>query len=169
MCSRSQDAAAQSRSRYAGVSVRLCQCLVAASPLFGACIPRPVSNRTGGRRDVPLDGDPVRAPEPAPKPIGGASSGVGLLKLSRLWPSGPAPGLGGLRRGAGGVGRLVWRVRSGGGLPTLSELATMLGLSRAESVPNLTRRFGAWLAIDAKIRKQLEDLEKELDGSVHPK
>ena len=45
----------------------------------------------------------------------------------------------------------------------------MLGLSRAESVPNLTRRFGAWLAIDAKIRKQLKDLEKELDGSVHPK
>jgi hypothetical protein len=50
-----------------------------------------------------------------------------------------------------------------------SELATMLGLSRAESVPNLTRRFGAWLAIDARIRKQLRDLEKELDGSGHPK
>jgi hypothetical protein len=65
---------------------------------------------------------------------------TGRSQAIRL-PTGPAPGLGGLRRGAGGVGRLVWRVRSGGGLPTLSELATMLGLSRAESVPNLTRRF----------------------------
>ena len=52
---------------------------------------------------------------------------------------------------------------------TIAELATTLGLSRAESSPNLTRRFGAWLAIDAKIRKQLRDLEKELDGSGHPK
>jgi putative transposase len=52
---------------------------------------------------------------------------------------------------------------------TNAELAIMLGLSRAESVPNLTRRFGAWLAIDAKIRNQLRDLEKELDGSDHPK
>ncbi len=27
-----------------------------------------------------------------------------------------------------------------------TELADLLGLSRAESVPNLTRRFDAWLA-----------------------
>jgi hypothetical protein len=49
------------------------------------------------------------------------------------------------------------------------ELAKMLGSSRAESVPNLTRRFSAWLAADAKTRKQLTSLEDELDESGHPK
>ena len=46
---------------------------------------------------------------------------------------------------------------------TNAELATFLGLSRAESVPNLTRRFGAWLTTNAKVRKQLRSLEEELD------
>ena len=40
----------------------------------------------------------------------------------------------------------------------------VLGVSRAESVPNLTRRFGAWLATDAGVREQLRCLEEELDG-----
>jgi hypothetical protein len=44
-------------------------------------------------------------------------------------------------------------------LATSAELAALLGLSRAESVPNLTRRFSDWLSTDAKIRKQLKDLE----------
>ncbi len=59
---------------------------------------------------------------------------------------------------------------SGPGLParsrtmaTNAELAKLLGLSRAESVPNLTRRFAAWLASDRKVRKQLRGLEEELD------
>jgi hypothetical protein len=52
---------------------------------------------------------------------------------------------------------------------TNAELAIMLGLLHAQSAPNLTRRFGGWLAIEAKVRKQLWDLEKELDGSVHQK
>jgi hypothetical protein len=47
-------------------------------------------------------------------------------------------------------------------LATNAELAAVLGLSRAESVPNLTRRFREWLSIDAKIRKQLRDLEEVL-------
>ena len=45
----------------------------------------------------------------------------------------------------------------------------MLGVSRAESVPNLTRRFGAWLATDARVRKQLRFLEEALDGPGPPK
>jgi hypothetical protein len=44
-------------------------------------------------------------------------------------------------------------------LATNAELATVLGLSRAESVPNLTRRFNDWLSTDAKTCKQLRDLE----------
>ena len=40
-------------------------------------------------------------------------------------------------------------------MATNAELAAVLGLSRAESVPNLTRRFGDWLATDAKTRKKL--------------
>jgi hypothetical protein len=48
---------------------------------------------------------------------------------------------------------------------TNAELAAVLGLSRAESVPNLTRRFGAWLATDTRVREQLRGLEVELDES----
>jgi putative transposase len=47
-------------------------------------------------------------------------------------------------------------------LATNADLAAVLGLSRAESVPNLTRCFSDWLSTDAKIRKQLTDLEAEL-------
>ena len=54
-------------------------------------------------------------------------------------------------------------------MATNAELAAMLGLSRAESVPNLTRRFGAWLATDARLRKNLRSLEEELDETDHPK
>jgi hypothetical protein len=54
-------------------------------------------------------------------------------------------------------------------MATNTELAGLLGLSRAESVPNLARRFGAWLATDAKLRRQLRTLEEELDQSNHPK
>jgi hypothetical protein len=46
----------------------------------------------------------------------------------------------------------------------MAELAAVLGLSRAESVPNLTRRFSDWLSTDARIRKQLRDLEEVLPG-----
>ena len=49
-------------------------------------------------------------------------------------------------------------------LATNAELAAVLGLSRAESVPNLTRRFSEWLSTDAKIRKQLRELEEVLQG-----
>jgi REP element-mobilizing transposase RayT len=54
-------------------------------------------------------------------------------------------------------------------MATNSELAAVLGLSREESVPNLTRRFGAWLESDAKVRRKLRSLERELDGSDLPK
>jgi putative transposase len=53
-------------------------------------------------------------------------------------------------------------------LATNAELAAVLGLSRAESVPNLTRRFSDWLATDAKTRKQLRDLEEMLDRLSTP-
>jgi hypothetical protein len=45
-----------------------------------------------------------------------------------------------------------------------AELAAVLGLSRAESLPNLTRRFSVRLSIDAKTRKQMSDLEEVLRG-----
>jgi len=44
-------------------------------------------------------------------------------------------------------------------MATNAELAAVLGLSRAENVPNLTRRFADWLATDAKTRKTLGVLE----------
>jgi REP element-mobilizing transposase RayT len=47
---------------------------------------------------------------------------------------------------------------------THAELMPILGLSRPESVPNLTRRFGTWLAADSGIRQQYQRLEEELDG-----
>ena len=54
-------------------------------------------------------------------------------------------------------------------MATNTELAAVLGLSRAESVPNLTRRFAAWLGTDAKVRRLLKSLEQELGESDHPK
>jgi hypothetical protein len=39
----------------------------------------------------------------------------------------------------------------------------LLGVSRPESVPNLTRRFGSWLASDVRVLKQFRCLEEELD------
>jgi hypothetical protein len=45
---------------------------------------------------------------------------------------------------------------------TSAGLVAQLGLSRAESVPNLTRRFAAWLASDAKDRERLSGLQREL-------
>jgi len=48
---------------------------------------------------------------------------------------------------------------------TNAELVAVLGLSRAESVPNLTRRFAAWLTTDARARELLRGLEEQLDES----
>ena len=39
---------------------------------------------------------------------------------------------------------------------------SILGVSRAESVPNLTRRFERWLSTDRRVRKELERLERKL-------
>ena len=47
---------------------------------------------------------------------------------------------------------------------TDAALAAPLGVSRAESVPNLTRPYAAWSATDARVREQLVGLE-ELDES----
>ena len=45
---------------------------------------------------------------------------------------------------------------------TNSDLAPILGVSRAESVPNLTRRFEALLSSDSRVRKELNRVEAEL-------
>jgi hypothetical protein len=58
----------------------------------------------------------------------------------------------------------VYLVRSHA-LATNAELAAMPELSRAESEPNLTRRFCKWSSTDAKIRKQLRDLEEFRQGA----
>jgi hypothetical protein len=44
-----------------------------------------------------------------------------------------------------------------------TEQAATHGVSRAERSPNLTRRFGAWLATDAGVRDQSGRLEKRLN------
>jgi REP element-mobilizing transposase RayT len=50
---------------------------------------------------------------------------------------------------------------------TNAELMRELGVSRPESVPNLTRRFAGLLAADAEVRRRYEALEASLDGG-HP-
>jgi putative transposase len=45
---------------------------------------------------------------------------------------------------------------------THRELVPVLGVSRPESVPNLTRRFTAWLRTDAAVREQLRRMEQAL-------
>jgi putative transposase len=49
---------------------------------------------------------------------------------------------------------------------TNGEMTEILGLSRAESVPNLTRRFQAWITSDSRVRKQLGRLEDELASAA---
>jgi hypothetical protein len=46
---------------------------------------------------------------------------------------------------------------------THAELMGLLGVSRPESVPNLTRRFAKWLRSDLRVREQLDQIEEELD------
>jgi len=53
-------------------------------------------------------------------------------------------------------------------MSTNTELATTLGLSRPECVPNLTRRFAARLGTDATARRQLRCLEEQLGGTGLP-
>ena len=53
-------------------------------------------------------------------------------------------------------------------MATNTELAGGLGLSRAESVPNLTRRLDGWLAT-METPQAVESLAGELDRSDHPK
>jgi hypothetical protein len=45
---------------------------------------------------------------------------------------------------------------------THAELAEVLGVSRPDSVPNLTRRFAGWLADRKGVRERLKRLEAEL-------
>lgn len=47
---------------------------------------------------------------------------------------------------------------------TNADLMPILGLSRPESVPNLTRRFERWLTSDPETRRRYQQLEEELDG-----
>ncbi len=47
---------------------------------------------------------------------------------------------------------------------TNAELMGVLGVSRPESVPNLTRRYASWLSSDADVRRDYRRLEDELDG-----
>ncbi len=42
------------------------------------------------------------------------------------------------------------------------ELAKWLGVSRPDSVPNLTRRFSRWVAQRCDVRERLEELEEQL-------
>ena len=55
-----------------------------------------------------------------------------------------------------------WRTCRRHTAATNAELTAILGVSRTESVPNLTRRFQAWLSGDSHVRKTL----KRLDGAL---
>jgi hypothetical protein len=46
---------------------------------------------------------------------------------------------------------------------THAELMGVLGVSRPGSVPNLTRRFAAWLRSDVRVREPFQRIEEELD------
>jgi hypothetical protein len=46
---------------------------------------------------------------------------------------------------------------------THAQLMILLGVSRPESVPNLTRRFATWLASDVRVREQFGQIEDKLD------
>jgi hypothetical protein len=46
---------------------------------------------------------------------------------------------------------------------THTELMRVLGVSRPESVPNLTRWFAAWLRSDVRVREPFQRIEEELD------
>jgi len=48
---------------------------------------------------------------------------------------------------------------------TNAATAAVLGVWRAESVPNLTRRLAPSLAADARVREQLRGVKEELDES----
>jgi hypothetical protein len=45
---------------------------------------------------------------------------------------------------------------------TNAELAEVLGVSRPDSVPNLTRRYAGWLAERQAVRERLRQLEEDL-------
>ncbi len=45
---------------------------------------------------------------------------------------------------------------------TLAELVPVLGLSRPESVPNLTKRFSTWLAGPTDARENRKKLRRQL-------
>ena len=47
---------------------------------------------------------------------------------------------------------------------TNAELMTVLGVSRPESAPNLTRRYASWLSSEAAIRRDSQRLEREPDN-----
>ena len=70
---------------------------------------------------------------------------AGRVELSRE----PAPS-------AGGLGFL-------GAAPDDGELLGWLGVSRPESVPNLTRRLRTWLTSDVRVRQHFRRIEEELD------
>ncbi len=68
------------------------------------------------------------------------------------------------RRGSRHPARAAWAYLARSRTATTNaELAVTLGLSRPECVPNLTRRFAAWLTSNAKTREQLRRLEERLN------
>ena len=80
--------------------------------------------------------NPVRAP------TGGASGGVGLVELSRLCPSRPPSGVGGLRRAAGVLERCVRRAGPGGGVPAVCDRGVVraAGVAMEGGVPRVDSR-----------------------------
>jgi len=59
-----------------------------------------------------------------------------------------------------------WRIWRRHTAATNAELAEVLGVSRPDSVPNLTRRFAGWLAERDEVRERLGRLEEELSRAL---
>ena len=62
--------------------------------------------------------------------------------------------------------RIIWDERWCG---ARGELAPVPGVVRAESVPDLTRRFEALLSNDSRVRIRLSSLDGELNASLSVK
>ena len=62
---------------------------------------------------------------------------------------------------------LAYLARRNSAVPN-SELAEVLGVSRPDCVPNLTRRFAGWLATRADVRRRFAQLEDQLDRALEP-
>src|SRR5271157_2769738 len=119
-------------------------------PALRAPVAGTLPDRTGRGQDVSLGPDPLRPPQPRPGRPGRDAGGLDIVELPRVFPPPRSPGLGGLCLAKHHTGS------------TRAELVPILGLSRPESVPNLSARFVALLQTESNARRDLVALKLAL-------